>query len=412
MIFVTSSTEHPWGRVDETGTVYLKQAEGERVIGQYPDGTAEEALAYFERKYVDLAGQVTLLEQRAKRGASAADIGKAVSALTEVVPTANALGNLDALTARLAALTETLGELNKVQTAESQAHVAEAVTERTAIVLEVEALAAEDPAKAQWKQVTARLDALFAAWQKHQQEGPRLPRAEANDLWKRFRDARTTIEQHRKAFFSELDSAHRDARTAKQQLVEKAEALAPKGADGVNEYRDLLEAWKNAGRAGKRYDDQLWDRFKAAGDAIYSARGEIVAQDDAEFSGNLEAKLALLTEAEALLKETDRVKAKDTLAGIQRRWDVIGKVPRDQVKVVEDRMRRVETAVRKLDEDHWQHNNPEKKARTEGLASQLNDAIEKLEAEITAAKAAGDTIKATELQESLEARKLWLNAIG
>ena len=37
----------PWGRVDETGTVYVREAAGERVVGQYPDGTPEEALAYF-----------------------------------------------------------------------------------------------------------------------------------------------------------------------------------------------------------------------------------------------------------------------------------------------------------------------------------------------------------------------------
>uniref|UniRef100_UPI0035BBF413 DUF349 domain-containing protein n=1 Tax=Agreia sp. TaxID=1872416 RepID=UPI0035BBF413 len=283
---------------------------------------------------------------------------------------------------------------------------------RTAIVTQIEALAAEDPAKAQWKQVTSTLDELFARWQKHQQEGPRLPRAEANELWKRFRDARTIIEQHRKAFFSELDTAHRDARTKKQQLVTAAEALAEKGADGVNAYRDLLDDWKKAGRAGKRYDDSLWEKFKAAGDVLYGARSEIVAKDDEEFAGNLQLKLELLTEAEPLLAETDRTKAKESLTSIQRRWDEVGKVPRDQVKPIEDRLRKVEAAVRKLDEDFWQRNNPEKKARAEGLAGQLHDAIEKLEAEIAQAKAAGDTRAAKELQESLDARKVWLDALG
>jgi hypothetical protein len=409
---VTSTDQHPWGRVDETGTVYLREASGERVIGQYPDGTPEEALAYFERKFADLAGQVSLLEQRAKRGASANDIGKAVSALTETVAGANALGDLASLSSRLEALSGSLGELSQQQSAEAQALLTEAIAERTTIVVEIEALAAEDPAKAQWKQVTARLDALFARWQKHQQDGPRLPRSEANELWKRFRDARTSIEQHRKAFFSELDSAHRDARTRKQQLVERAEALAEKGADGINAYRDLLDEWKRSGRAGKRYDDALWEKFKAAGDIIYSARSEIAAKDDEEFAGNLVEKLALLQEAEPLLHETDRVKAKEALLGIQRRWDSIGKVPRDQVKVVEDRLRKVETAVRKLDEDFWQRNNPEKKARSEGLASQLTDAIDKLQGEIDAATAAGDTAKVAELTEALAARKVWLDALG
>jgi hypothetical protein len=409
---VISSDQHPWGRVDETGTVYLREASGERVVGQFPDGTPEEALAYFERKFTDLAGQVTLLEQRVKRGASAADVGKAVSSLSSAIETANAIGDLAALKTRVDALAVVVSSLTEKQQIEAKAQLSEAIAERTAIVEEVEALAAEDPAKAQWKNVTARLDDLFARWQKHQQDGPRLPRTEAGELWKRFRDARTIIEGHRKAFFADLDNAHRDARTKKQQLVERAEALIPQGADGVNAYRDLLTEWKNAGRAGKRVDDQLWDKFKAAGDAVYAARSEVVAKDDEEFSENLTAKLALLTEADTLLTEKDRTVARDKLASIQRRWDEIGKVPRDQVKNVDDRLRRVEAAVRKLDEDFWQKNNPEKKARAEGLAGQLTDAIAKLQVEIDAASATGDAAKVAELQEALDARKVWLDALN
>ena len=108
---------------------------------------------------------------------------------------------------------------------------------------------------------------------------------------------------------------------------------------------------------------------------------------------------------------TDRTKAKDSLAGIQRRWDKIGKVPRDKVKVVEDRLRKVETAVRKLDEEHWQKSDPEKAARSEGLASQLHDAIAKLERELAAATASGDKVKVAKAQEALDARKIWLDAL-
>ena len=408
---LATTDQQPWGRVDETGTVFVREGDGERAVGQYPDGTPEEALAYFERKYTDLAGQVTLLEQRARRGAPATDIAKAVATLTDHVASANAVGNLASLQERLAKLGGTVEELTEQQSAEARAAVDAAIAERTEIVVEAEGLAAEDPAKTQWKQTTATLDALFARWQAHQHDGPRLPKNEANELWKRFRAARATIEHNRKAFFAELDNQHRDVRSRKTQLIEEAEALIPRGADGVPAYRELLEQWKQAGRAGKRNDDALWARFKAAGDAIYSAKSEIDAKENEEFSANLEAKLQLLTEAEPLLTATDRESARATLSSIQRRWDEIGKVPRDQVKVVEERLRRVEAAVRKLDDDHWQRNNPEKKARSEGLASQLTAAIAKLEAELDEAKASGDKAKVAAAQEALDARKVWLDAL-
>ena len=409
---MVSNDQAPWGRVDETGTVFVREESGERAVGQYPDGTAEEALAYFERKYTELAGQVTLLEQRAKRGAPAADIAKTVKTLLATVATANAVGNLAALTTRLEALSGTVSELTEKQSEEAKAAVDAAIVERTALVVEAETLAAQDPAKAQWKQVTAAIDDIFARWQKHQADGPRLPKNEGNELWKRFRAARTTIDTHRKAFFSELDGAHRDARTRKQALVEQAEALIPKGADGIPAYRALLDEWKLAGRAGKKIDDSLWAKFKAAGDELYSAKSEIDAKDNVEFEANLALKLELLTEAEPLINATDRAKAKESLFSIQRRWDKIGKVPRDKVKTIEDRLRKVETAVKKLDEDHWQKSDPEKVARSEGLASQLTDAIAKLERELADAEKSGDKKKIADAKEALDARKLWLGVIN
>jgi hypothetical protein len=412
VIHVASAEQAPWGRVDETGTVFVREADGERAVGQYPDGTPDEALAYFQRKFTELAGQVTLLEQRAKGGAPAADIAKTVKSLSASISTANAVGDLAALAARLEALGGTVVELTEKQTEESKAAVAEAIAERTTIVEAAEALAAADPAKAQWKQVSAQLDELFAQWQKHQTDGPRLPKNDGNELWKRFREARSTIDGHRKAFFSELDAVHREARVRKQELAEKAEALVSKGADGIPAYRSLLDEWKLAGRAGKKLDDALWARFKAAGDQLYSAKSEIDAKDNVEFEANLAAKLEVLVEAEKILAETDRVKAKDALAGVQRKWEKIGKVPRDKVKTVEDRLRKVETAVRKLDEDHWNRTDPEKVARAEGFAGQLADAIAKLEKELAAATAGGDKKKIAEAKEALETRKAWLKTLG
>jgi hypothetical protein len=405
------ANEQTWGRVDDDGTVYVREADGERAVGSYPDATPEEALAYFERKFVELQGQVALLEQRVRGGAPAADVSKAIASLTEAVAGANAVGDLVSLTDRLGKLSGSVGELTEKQSAEARAAVDAAIVEREALVAEVEKLAAQDPAKAQWKQVSAQLDELFTRWQTAQKDGPRVPKATADELWKRFRAARATIETHRKAFFAELDSTHKESRSRKQELVERAEALISKGTAAIPDYRRLLDEWKLAGRAGKKVDDALWARFKAAGDALYAAKAEVDARENVEFAGNLEQKLALLDEAEKLLTETDREVAKKTLLGIQRRWDAIGKVPRDNLRQVEDRLRKVEAAVKKLDDDHWQRTDPEKVARSSGLAAQLSGAIEKLERELEAAKAAGNARKIKDAEEALASRRMLLDAL-
>lgn len=406
-----SANEMTWGRVDETGTVYVTDRGVERAVGQYPDGTPEEALAYFTRKYVELEGKVRLLEQRARAGAPAADIAKTVASLTADLESAAAVGDLESLRGRVTALTSTVEKLTEEQKAEEAAAAEAAVADRTAIVEAAEAIAARDPQSIQWKQASAELEALFTRWKDHQQNGPRVPKKVADDLWKRFRAARSTVESHRRAFFAGLDAEHKEVRTRKQGLIDQAVALASQGASGIPAYRRLLDEWKTAGRAGKKVDDALWEQFKAAGDALYSAKAEVDARENEEFAGNLAVKLALLDEAAPLLTATDRVQARNTLSSIQRRWEAAGKVPRDQVRIVEDRLRQIELAVKKLEEDHWNRTDPEKKARSEGLAAQLEAAIQGLEADLAAATAARDARRIAEVTEALEARRAWLSAV-
>lgn len=401
-----------WGRVDDDGTVYVIDADGERVVGQYPDATPEEALAYFARKFSDLDGQVTLLEQRIAAGAPATDVAKSAAHLQQAVASAKAVGDLASLRARLERLGGAAHELTAQQSADAKAAVAAALAEREQIVVEAEQLAAGTSGQVQWKQLGSQMDELFERWQRHQQDGPKLPKGEAQALWTRFRAARSTVEAGRKHFFAEMDAQHRVAKDRKQALVERAEALAPQGATAIPSYRNLLEEWKLAGRAGKRIDDALWEKFKAAGDVLYGAKAEEVAKEDAEYGANLTVKLALLDEGEAILKLKDRAAARTKLAELQRRWEAIGKVPREQVRAVEDRMRKVEAHVRSLEEEHWQRTDPEKLARSEGFAAQLNQAIAKLEAELAEAEARGDAKAVAAAKDALANRRMLLAALG
>jgi len=393
-------------RVDDAGNVYVIDESGERLIGQYADVSAEEALAFFERKFNDTNASLVLLEQRAKRGAPANEIAESAKKLAEAIEARAGIGNYAALAARLEVLTASLGELNEAEKAKAAAALEESKAARLAIVEAIEALAATDPAKIQWKDTTAKVDELFAAWQASQKSGPRLSKNDANELWKRFRDARQKLDHERRAFFAELDAKNKGAKSAKEALITQAEALS--GPDAIAKYRGLLDSWKSAPRAGKKIDDALWARFKAAGDALYAAKKVEDEAEDASYAGNLEVKLAILAEAELLLTATDRVSARPALNALQKKWDAAGKVPRAQLKPTEERMRKVEAAVRKLEDSHWNESNPEKQARSQGLAGQLEDKIAQLEIELAQAKAAKDAKAVAAAEEAIAAQKSWL----
>ncbi|WES65445.1 DUF349 domain-containing protein [Microbacter sp. GSS18] len=409
-----STTDEPWGRVDDDGTVSVREASGWRVVGQYPDGSPEEALAYFERKYADLAGEVGLLEVRHRRGgASAADLRKASRAVADKVTGAAAVGDLEALLARITALTSMLEAESETEAAAAREAVDEAVRERTALVEKAEALAARDPETVQWKQASAEMSALFDQWQAHQQNGPRLPRSTGQALWKRFRDARGILDKNRREFYAQLDEQHKVVRDRKTRLVERAEALAPQGEDGIGAYRDLLEQWKAAGRAGKKADDALWARFKTAGDALYSARTAREAADAEASREKIEIRKGLLEQARGIADVKDLTAARSQLTAIQRQWDDVGRIfPRDVERSLDDDLRKIENALRSREDADWKRNDPETKARANDMTRQLTDAIDKLEQELVEAEGRGDKKAIAAAKEALEARKAWLRALG
>ena len=409
-----SSDGTEWGRVSEDGTVEVREDGEWRVVGQYPDGTPDEALAYFVRKYDDIAFKVRTLEQRHQAGgASAGDLVKQAGHVLAEATDAAAVGDLAGLRERLNALTASLSEATAEEAAQAKALVDQAIAERTALVERAEAIAARDLSKVQWKQVTAELGELFDAWQAQQQNGPRLSKGVSQQLWKRFRDARSTVDKARRAFYSELDDTHKTARDAKTRLVERAEALAPRGVDGIASYRNLLDEWKAAGRAGRKADDALWARFKAAGDALYSARAEQSAAEEAESGPKIEARQALLEEAKAVADESNIKSARAMLTRIQRQWDEIGRIfPREKERALDDRLRVIEQALKAREEVDWKKNNPETKARANDMSSQLLEAIEKLETELAHAEKSGDKKAAKAAADALEARRAWLNALG
>ena len=403
-----------WGRVDENGVVSVKEGDEWRVVGEYPDGSHDEALQYYVQKFDDLAFKVHTIEQRHQAGgASASDLRKQATQLKSDVVGAAAVGDLAELDRRLTVMVDELAEASAQEAAAQRAAVDQAIADRTVIVEKVEELAARDPQQVQWKQATADLNALFAAWQEHQKSAPRLPKSTAQALWKRFRDSRSKIERARRAFFSELDEVHKAAKADKTRLIERAEAMASRGEDAIPAYRDLLDEWKRLGRAGRTADDALWARFKAAGDVLYGARAERSLEEQAESKPRIEAREALVVEARVVADIADLKKARQTLTDIQRKWDEIGRIfPREVERDLDSKMRKIELALKDREDVDWKRNNPETKARANDMETQLRESIEGFEKDLEKARAAGDDRAAREAQESIDARTAWLRAIG
>lgn len=393
----------PWGRVDETGTVYVRTADGEQVVGSWQAGTPEEALAYFERKYEGLVVEIGLLERRVKTtDLSAKDATTAIGHLRTQVDEHHAVGDLDALRKRLDKLVETVESRREERKAQKARQSNEARQAKEKLVAEAEELAASE----QWRAAGERLRALVDTWKGL----PRLDRKADDELWHRFSHARSAFSKRRKAHFASLDAQREESRKAKEKLVAEAEALSNSTDWGAAaRYRELMADWKAAGRAQREHEDDLWNRFRGAQDVFFQARGEVFAERDAEQRENLTRKEELVVEAEKLLPVSDLKAARPAFRSINERWEAIGHVPRDARPKIEGRMHAVERAIQEAEESEWRRTNPEARARAAGLTGQLQDAVDKLEKQIDTARAAGNDAKADKLGRELEGRKALLD---
>ncbi|TGB12923.1 DUF349 domain-containing protein [Streptomyces sp. MZ04] len=395
----------PWGRVDETGTVYVRKADGsEREVGSWKAGSPDEALAYFERKYDGLVVEIGLLERRVKTtDLSAKDAMTAIDHLRQQVDEAHAVGDLDALSTRLDKLVETVEARREERKVQKAKQSDEARHAKEALVVEAEELAQSE----QWRAAGERLRALVDTWKGL----PRLDRKSDDELWHRFSHARSAFSKRRKAHFASLDAQREEARKTKERLVGEAEALSGSTDWGPTaaRYRDLMTEWKAAGRAQREHEDDLWNRFRGAQDVFFAARSSVFAERDAEQTENLKLKEELAEEAEKLVPVKDLKSARAAFRSINERWEAIGHVPRDARPKVEGRMHAVERALQDSEEAEWRRTNPEARARAEGLTGQLQAAVDKLTEQIEKARTAGNNAKADKLQKELDGRQALLD---
>ena len=387
-----------WGRIDDDGTVYVRTADGERVIGSWHAGSPADGIEFYARRYTELAAEVALLEGRAQSAASdPSAVGTAARKLREVVPSAAALGDLDSLVQRLDAVLVTIADRQAAKAAERAAAATAAADQKRALVAEAEKLSASDS----WRATGERYRAIVEEWKGIRGVDRRTDAA----LWDQLSKARRQFDSRRRAHFAEVDQQRGVAAEQKTKLANEAEKLAgsTEWAPTAKRFRDLMTEWKASGRAAREVEQELWQRFKTAQDAFFARRSEVFAARDSELKANLEAKQALLTEAESLDANADPEGARKRLRSIHDRWEKIGHVPRDAKDSLEDQLEQTERRIRDATAAG------RKVQVTEStLVLRLRESVGKLEARLGRAQAAGDGKLVAETEAALATQREWL----
>ena len=388
-----------WGRIDADGTVYVRTAGGEREVGSWQAGDADAGLAYYERRYEDLATEVSLLERRFASGAGeAAATRTQAAALREQLPTAAAVGDLASLGFRLDTLLAGVEQKAAADTAARQQAKAEAVTAKEALVAEAEKIAESSTS---WKSAGDRLRTIVEDWKAIKGVDRRTDEA----LWKRFSAARDAFGKRRGSHFAQLDVERGSAKTIKEGLVTRAEELSQSSdwKQTADDLKNLMSEWKVAPRGSRDVDDALWARFRAAQDVFFQRRSGVFAERDAEQIHNQHAKEAIIASARAIDIADPRA-AQAAIRDLQARFEEIGHVPRDSMRRLDEQMRAAEQRVRDAADDQWRRGSLE----SNPFLSQLRERLVEAEAKLERAVKSGDAARIAKAQAEVDQRRALL----
>ena len=399
-----------FGRVGEDGTVFVRTSEGEKPVGSYPGKSAEEALAYFVRKFEALASEVALTAARITSGAMVPqDAHESVKKLRLQVRELNGVGDLDALALsveQIEPLIEGNREAYEAKKAEESAVKAarreQILVEKEKIVAEAESLTLSE----NWKVTGDRLKTLLDEWK----AAPRLDKKADGDFWKRFSASRNKFDKRRRTHFAQLEATSSVVSAAKLEIITEAEKLAT-STDWIataRRFKTLMDSWKVAGRGKPSDEAKLWARFKAAQDQFFTAKSADLEKREVSMTANLAKREELIAQIEALVPFTDAKAAKNSFRDLMRTWEKIGITHREKRAAFDARVAKVEAVIKEAEAEIWRKTDPAAKARAAEVVKQLSESIENYRKAAAKSQSAGNEKKAKEALESAEARTVWL----
>lgn len=165
-------------------------------------------------------------------------------------------------------------------------------------------------------------------------------------LWERFRAATKEINHRHQEHFKKLKDEQKDNLIKKENLCEEAEVLADGNYDSHKEWKqktdeiiNLQKVWRTIGFAPKKDNNKIYARFRAACDKFFDKKREFYAKNKEWQEKNLEKKIDICEQAEAVQDSEDWKATTDKLINLQKEWKAIGPVPRKDSDKVWKRFR-------------------------------------------------------------------------
>lgn len=175
-----------------------------------------------------------------------------------------------------------------------------------------------------------KLQSLHSEWR---ELGP-VSRENREEIWNRFKEASDVINKKHAAYYQSKKEEEVENLQKKTALCEQVEAIELSKISSYKEWEkvtekvlDIQSQWKKIGFAPKKNNTKIYERFRAACDALFLAKSEFYKSAKDKLSANLKAKKELIAQAEALKDNKNWKSTTEKFIALQKQWKQVGAVP-------------------------------------------------------------------------------------
>ena len=310
---------------------------------------------YFELKELDRKKNLELkqaISERAEALVEEADLHKAVTELDELHEEYKHLGPVpkeeqEPLWQRFKTASDKIHDRRRESVEKFKGELEENLTKKHKLVEEAHALSTftSDSIK-EWNRKTKEVQALKKQWEAIGSMPRKKAKTVNRDFWSHFKQ----FFAHKGEFFKQLDAQRDDNLEKKEALVAKAESL--KESDDWKQtsqvFKQLQQQWREIGPVPERVREDVYRRFKAAGDHFFNRRRGQSEEAEAEYVNNLKEKERICGQIEQLVASGET--SSDALLSLTDSYNAIGFVPRNDMRRIQDRFdKAVKSVLQKSD---------------------------------------------------------------
>ena len=197
-----------------------------------------------------------------------------------------------------------------------------------------------------WRAATRALDHFQTEWRKLGPVEHTVPHKAQQVLLEKMQITQAMLE-------TPLAEARRIEAAQREKLVERAKALAADSSqrDTVARVRALQAEWQQHARSlplARQQENRLWADFKAATDAVFTARDAISAAREQEFKVHLDVREKLIATLLALGDDTPPAEVRKTISEVDTAWRRAGEAPRNIAAKIDAKFRTARDRARDL----------------------------------------------------------------